>query len=51
MRLSWKRGMRAAGGCADYIRHRRYYMSNAVRAHGAGTGTALSGFRNGVPTP
>lgn len=37
-------------GCADYI-GLSYYMSNAVRAHGAGTGTALSGFEGSVPNP
>ena len=37
-------------GCADYI-GLSYYMSNAVKADGAGTGTALSGFAGSVPNP
>ena len=37
-------------GCVDYI-GLSYYMSNAVRAHHQGSGTALSGFEGGVPNP
>ncbi|WP_349917985.1 6-phospho-beta-glucosidase [Aeromonas veronii] len=37
-------------GCADYI-GLSYYMSNAVKADGVGTGTALSGFAGSVPNP
>jgi 6-phospho-beta-glucosidase len=37
-------------GCADYI-GLSYYMSNAVQANSAGTGTALAGFEGSVPNP
>ncbi|MGL4734777.1 MAG: 6-phospho-beta-glucosidase [Enterovibrio sp.] len=37
-------------GCTDFI-GLSYYMSNAVQAHGAGSGNALSGFEGSVPNP